>query len=83
MLDSLLEHLKSYIRENVHQVGSILFKINFIITQLALFYLLLSTIIGSLLQELNVQWSLLARSHLYIWIRKTEPTMNRDEGATD
>ena len=30
-----------YIRENVHQVGSILFETNFIITQLAMFDLLL------------------------------------------
>ena len=33
--------LCSYIRENVHQVGSILFQANLIITQLAMFYLLL------------------------------------------
>ena len=31
----------SIIRENVHQVGSILFETNFIITQLAMFNLLL------------------------------------------
>ena len=30
-----------YFRENVHQVGSILFQTNFIITQLAMSYLLL------------------------------------------
>ena len=32
---------KTFIRENVHQVGSILFEINFIVTQLAMSYLLL------------------------------------------
>ena len=31
----------AYFHENVHQVGSILFQINFIITQLAMFCLLL------------------------------------------
>ena len=31
----------NYIRENAHKVGSILFKTNFIITQLAMFDLLL------------------------------------------
>ena len=32
---------KIFTRENFHQVGSILFQTNFIITQLAMFYLLL------------------------------------------
>ena len=49
----------SIVRENCHQVGSILSETNFIITQLAMFYLLLR--FDHLLQELNVQWSLLAR----------------------
>ena len=48
-----------YFRENVHQVGSILFQTNFIITQLAMFYLLIR--FDHHLQELNVQWSLLTR----------------------
>ena len=48
-------------REHFHQVGSILFQTNFIITQLAMFYFYVLTTIGGLLQELNVQWSLLAR----------------------
>ena len=54
-----------YIRENVHQVGSMLFQTNFIITQLAMFYLPLltcicihvSTTIGGLLHwPLNIQF---------------------------
>ena len=47
--------------ENVHQVGSIVFETNFVITQLAMFDFYVSTTIGGLLQELNGQWSLLAR----------------------
>ena len=86
---------RTYILENIHQVGNILFQTNFIITQLAMVYLLIrfdhhrgqtqlcdrqggreGAKVVAMETNRCARWIKEA-----IWIRKTKPTMNRDEGG--